>query len=350
MSRAKRVFVAMSGGVDSSVTAYLLKEKGYSVQGVHLELSPEDDPFSQADHADLERTCDIIGIPLDYLDARNDFEDTVITYFCEEYLRGRTPNPCIRCNHHIKFGLLLDKVLKMGGDFLASGHYARVRSDGSQYLLLKGIDASKDQSYFLYILGQSELAHVLFPLGDLHKSEVKKLAASLGLPAVKRKESQDICFLPEGDYRAFLNRHITAEPGEIVDTAGKVMGRHKGLVYHTVGQRQGIGVSAKERLYVVKLEAGTNRLVIGPEDNLLKSGLKASKLNWISGTAPYEVSELTCKVRYRALEVKVALAVRNGIAEVHFAEPQKAIAPGQSIVFYQDYVVLGGGLIDETEQ
>jgi tRNA-specific 2-thiouridylase len=344
----KCVFVAMSGGVDSSMSAYLLKQQGYDVQGIHLEMSPDDRPLSQADHADLERTCHLIGIRLHYLNAKSDFKDKVISYFCEEYLQGRTPNPCVRCNRTIKFGRLLDTILKMGGDYLATGHYSRVQCTEIGYLLLKGVDKSKDQSYFLYVLGQWDLARILFPLGGLHKSEVKKLAASLGLPAATRRESQDICFLPDGDYHAFLARYAIPEPGEIVDTEGRVIGWHKGLIYYTIGQRQGVGISGKERLYVVKLDADTNRLIIGPADKLLKNGLIAYNLNWISGKVPHRLSGITCKVRYRSADIKATLKVHDGTAEVRFAEAQKAIAPGQSIVFYQDEVVLGGGIIGET--
>jgi tRNA-uridine 2-sulfurtransferase len=344
----KKVFAAMSGGVDSSVTVYLLQQAGYDVEGIHLELSPLPGAGPEPDHGDLERTCRILNIPLHYLHLEQEFQSRIIEYFCDEYGQGRTPNPCIRCNQSIKFGLLLDRVKELGGDYLATGHYARVQASETGYRLLKGIDASKDQSYFLYVLGQKELSQVLLPVGGMHKTEVKQLAASLGLPAAAGKESQDICFIPDNDSRGFLSGHLTPEPGEIVDIEGKVLGRHKGLIFYTIGQRQGMGVSASERLYVIRLEKEGNRLIIGPERLLLKNKLIAYNLNWISGKPPEGKIEITAKVRYRSPEVKATLRVEDGKAEVEFAEPQRAIAPGQSVVFYQGEMVTGGGIIAET--
>ncbi len=334
----------MSGGVDSSVTAYLLKEAGYAVSGIHLELSPP-----ATDHADLERTCQQLGIPLYYLHMEQDFKERVIDYFCQEYSRARTPNPCVQCNKNFKFGLLLDKVKEMGGDYLATGHYARVVKTESGWRLLKGVDPVKDQSYFLYVLGQAELKHILFPIGGMLKSEVKKLAAEKGLPASVRKESQDVCFIPDDDSRAFLSARLPDSPGDIVDLAGKVVGRHRGLAFYTVGQRQGMGVSAAERLYVVRLEAETNRLVIGPNSALFKKRLIAYNLSWISGSPPEGRMKVMAKVRYRSPEAEATVEVRGDESEVVFTEPQRALAPGQSVVFYLGDSVLGGGIIRETE-
>jgi tRNA-uridine 2-sulfurtransferase len=339
----------MSGGVDSSVIVYLLQQAGYEVEGVHLELSPLPGAGPEPDHSDLERTCLILNIPLHYLHLEQEFQSRIIEYFCNEYSLGRTPNPCIRCNKNIKFGLLLDRVREMGGDYLATGHYARVQASETGYRLLKGIDTNKDQSYFLYVLGQQELSRVLFPVGGMCKSEVKQLAAGLGLPAAIRKESQDICFIPDNDSQAFLSARLTPKPGEIVDIEGKVLGQHQGLVYYTIGQRQGMRISAPERLYVIRLEKETNRLVIGPESQLFKNKLIAYNLNWISGKAPQGKTEITAKVRYRSPEVKATLLVKVGKAEVDFAGPQRAIAPGQSVVFYQGEMVIGGGIIAETD-
>jgi tRNA-uridine 2-sulfurtransferase len=345
---SERVFVAMSGGVDSAITAHLLKESGYDVQGIHLELSASEMLSPETEHNDLDKTCRMLGIPLHYLHAGVDFKEKVIDYFCEEYNHGRTPNPCICCNRNIKFGLLLDKVREMGGDFLATGHYARVDNTDAGYRLLKGVDRSKDQSYFLYGLGQIELRYVRFPLGGLHKAQVKKLAAELNLPAAVRQESQDICFLPDGDYRAFIAKRVVSKPGDIIDSEGKVMGRHKGLAYYTVGQRQGLGISSKEPLYVIRLDSANNQLIIGTGEMLLKKSLNAYNLSWISGEAPKEVLEITCKVRYRAPEARASLEVNNEVAEIRFESPQRSIAPGQSAVFYQGEAVLGGGIIGET--
>jgi tRNA-specific 2-thiouridylase len=345
---SERVFVAMSGGVDSSVGAYLLKKAGYEVAGIHLELSPNPHLSPELDHTDLENTCRLINIPLYYLHLENEFGARVVDYFCEEYRRGRTPNPCIRCNKYIKFGLLIEKVREMGGRYLATGHYARIEPSESGYRLLKGRDQHKDQSYFLYQLGQSELEQVLFPIGGMIKSEVKQLAAEIGLSASGRQESQDICFIPDNNSRSFLAGRIATPPGEIVDLEGKVLGRHRGLAYYTVGQRQGMGVSSTERLYVVRLEPETNRLVIGPQSQLFKDKLIAYNLSWISGQAPDAEIEVMAKVRYRSPEARATLLVNGSEAEVRFKEAQKSIAPGQSVVFYQGDMVIGGGIIGET--
>jgi tRNA-uridine 2-sulfurtransferase len=349
MDMSKRVFVAMSGGVDSSVTAYLLKEDGYDVNGIHLELSGGHEPSSEG-HDDLELTCRMLGIPLHFLHAEVEFEDIVIGYFCKEYSQGRTPNPCVRCNKKIKFGLLMDKVREFGGDYLATGHYARVEASAAGYSLLKGLDSTKDQSYFLYVLGQKELAQIIFPVGGLYKKDVKKLAVDLGFPAAVRRESQDICFVPGGDHRALLSSRLKPQPGEIIDIAGNIKGQHRGLAYYTIGQRQGLGVGGGQALYVIGLDILTNRLVIGPQDQLLKKSLKACSLNWISGRAPEGNIEITARVRYRASEVTAFLSITNDTAEVAFLEPQRALAPGQSVVFYQGERVLGGGVIAETSR
>jgi tRNA-specific 2-thiouridylase len=347
MDMSKRVFVAMSGGVDSSVTAYLLKADGYDVHGIHLELTGGHEP-SSAVHDDLELTCRMLGIPLHFLHAEVEFEDIVIGYFCAEYNLGRTPNPCIRCNKKIKFGLLMEKVRELGGDYLATGHYARVEASAAGYRLLKGVDSTKDQSYFLYVLGQKELAQVIFPAGGLVKKDVKKLAVDMGFPAAVRRESQDICFVPGGDHRALLTSRLKPRTGEIIDIAGNIRGQHRGLAYYTIGQRQGLGVSGGQPLYVIGLDTLTNRLVIGPQEQLLKKSLRAGNLNWILGQAPEGIVEITARVRYRASEVKACLSVKNETAEVTFLEPQRALAPGQSVVFYQGELVLGGGVIAET--
>jgi tRNA-uridine 2-sulfurtransferase len=345
----ERVFVAMSGGVDSSVTAHLLKEAGYNVSGIHMELFPDLKSSREIDHADLERTCQLLGIPLYYLHFEPEFQSCVVDYFCEEYSRGRTPNPCIRCNKYIKFGLLLDKVTGMGGDLVATGHYARVIREKTGYRLLKGIDPDKDQSYFLYMLGQKELARVLFPLGEKLKTEVKQLAAELGLPAVTRKESQDICFIPDKDSHAFIASHVTSRPGDIVDVEGRIFGRHRGLSYYTIGQRQGLGLSSRERFYVIGIEIDANRLIIGPQPQLYKKKIVAHDLVWVSGKAPEGIMEISAKVRYSSPAAKANLQVRDGKAEISFFALQRAIAPGQSVVFYNGDTLIGGGIIVETE-
>jgi tRNA-specific 2-thiouridylase len=339
----RRVAVAMSGGVDSSVAAALLKQAGYEVSGIHVKLWA--DPGLAPTISDLEHACQLLDIPLHQLDLEAEFRRLVIDQFCQEYSLGRTPNPCIVCNRHIKFGLLLDKALGMEVEYLATGHYARIESTPDGYRLLKAADQTKDQSYFLYILGQRQLEHLLLPLGELSKEKVRKMAAELGLPTSSRSESQDVCFIPDNDYRSFIAQHVSFQPGDIIDITGKVLGQHDGLAQYTVGQRQGLGLASGEQLYVIELDATNNRLVVGSKDQLLHSVLIASQLSWVSGEAPKEPLSITAKVRYKAPEVAAELHLDDR-AEVHFAEPQQAITPGQSVVFYQDDVVLGGGVID----
>jgi tRNA-uridine 2-sulfurtransferase len=345
---SKSVFVAMSGGVDSSVTAYLLKQAGYDVQGIHLELSHHSDQKPEMEHVGLEFTCRSLGIPLHYLHLEDRFKNLIIDYFCREYSLGRTPNPCVLCNKNIKFGLLLEKVLEMGGDYLATGHYASVKTSPEGYSLYKGVDQVKDQAYFLYVLGQKQLEHVLFPLGGMVKSQVKQMASELGFPSAVLKESQDICFIPDNDSRKFLSSRLPSQPGEIVDMEGNILGEHQGLAFYTIGQRQGMGVSAGERLYVIRLETETNRLVIGPQTQLYKSRLFTKEVNWISGSPPQGIEEVTAKLRYRSADAKAKLNFAGDRVEVCFEEPQRAIASGQSIVFYLEDRVIGGGIIEQT--
>jgi len=340
-----RVAVAMSGGVDSSLAAALLQQEGYEVCGVYLRL------WSELEHniSDLERTCQLLDIPLHQFNFEAEFKSLVIDHFLQEYRLGRTPNPCVTCNQLIKFGLLLDKVLQMGMDYLATGHYAQIEPSPNGYRLLRAVDPDKDQSYFLYTLGQRELQHLMLPLGNHHKTEVRKLATELGLPTSQRHESQDVCFISDNDYRSFVAQHIPLKPGDIVDTKGKVLGRHNGLAHYTVGQRQRLGLASTERLYVIKLNASSNNLIVGQESQLLNDSLFASNLFWVSGEAPKTPVNIAARIRYKAPQVAAKLYINNGTAQVNFHEPQRAIAPGQSIVFYQGDTVLGGGIIEEGE-
>jgi len=354
----KRVAVAMSGGVDSSLAAALLHAEGYQVIGITQQIWPSDKEIYGEERfggccgldaiESARRVAHKLGIPHYVLNFRDIFAQKVIADFCQEYRRGRTPNPCLACNQHVRFGLLLDKVSQLGIDSLATGHYARIEHSPDGYRLLKALDQTKDQSYFLYTLGQNELRHLLFPLGNFHKTAVRRLAAEMNLPSAARKESQDICFIPDNDYRSFIAQHIPLESGDIVDTNGQVLGRHSGLSGYTVGQRHGLGIAANEPQYVLKLDAAANRVVVGSQDQLLNNRLLASKLSWVSGKAPPELSNITAKIRYRAPESAATLILRDGVAEVQFQQPQRAIAPGQAIVFYQDDAVLGGGIIEDT--
>ena len=347
----KRVVVAMSGGVDSSLAAALLKKAGYEVIGVTMQIWPSDKQAfggccGLGAVEDAKKVAYKLGIPHYVMNFRDVFALKVITDFCREYSLGRTPNPCIRCNQYVKFDALLERTKELDADFLATGHYARIEQSANGYRLLKAVDPTKDQSYFLYTLGQRELQRLLLPLGNLHKVEVRRLAAELGLPTANRSESQDICFIPDNDYRSFITKHIPIKSGDIVDTEGKVLGKHQGLAQYTVGQRQGLGLASNERLYVLKLDAANNRLVAGTKGQLLSNTLLANKLTWISGKAPAGAINVTAKIRYKSPEASAELCINDGRARLQFHQPQSAVTPGQAIVFYQGEAVLGGGIIE----
>jgi len=339
----RRIAVAMSGGVDSAVAAALLKEQGYDVFGVTMLLAPESGEQA-ADSA--KKVTAKLGIPHRIIDLRHLFQEKIITPFCTEYGRGRTPNPCVACNYYVKFGALIDKAEKLGADSIATGHYARVDSATAGCRLLKGIDGSKDQSYFLYRLQQAQLCRLLLPLGEYKKSRVKQIAAGLGLANIVKPESQDICFIPGGDYRSFIAQHVLSPLGDIIDSEGNILGRHEGLAHYTVGQRQGLGLSSTQPLYVIRLDAAKNRLVVGGQEQLFTSRLWVNHLNWVAGKAPQETGGITAKVRYKSPEVLVKLNIDGDSAEVIFTKPQRAAAPGQSVVFYRGDEVLGGGIIE----
>jgi tRNA-specific 2-thiouridylase len=338
----KRAVVAMSGGVDSSVAAALLKEAGYEVSGIHMGLG-EGIPDSLAA---LERTCKRLNIPLYRVNLEREFRRLVIDYFCREYSGGRTPNPCVACNQYVKFDLLLEGALEIGVEYFATGHYARVEPGPEGYKLKKAVDISKDQSYFLYTLGQEQLRHLLLPLGELTKERVKKMARELDLPISGRHDSQDVCFIPDNDYRAFVAANIPLREGEIVDINGRVLGKHGGLALYTIGQRQGLGLNSNEPLYVLKLDAESNRVVVGTREQALHKVLVAHQLSWVSGKAPQLPLKITARIRYKAPEAAAELYPADAGVELRFSQPQSAIAPGQSVVFYQGEAVLGGGVID----
>ncbi len=341
---SSRVFVAMSGGVDSSLAAALLKEKGHEVSGVNMQLWPE----SQQGADYVKRVCHDISVPFHVLNFEREFQNYVIDYFCEEYSRGRTPNPCIACNQRIKFELLLKKALALGADYLATGHYARIDHSQGRYRLLKGIDPAKDQSYFLYTLGQAELKHLLFPLGEFRKDEVRCMAAERGLHTYDKGESQEVCFIPDGNYGSFLVQRLPPAPGEIVDLEGKVLGRHQGIALYTIGQRRGLGIASPEPLYVLRIDTQTNTLVVGPEEELFSDTLLASRVNFISGKPPPGDIKVGAKIRYRSAEAKAMLSLQGERFELRLYEPQRAITPGQAVVFYHGDEVLGGGIIESA--
>jgi len=352
----KRVAVALSGGVDSSVAAFLLQQAGYEITGMAMHLWPEEKPagtqhppWSSAQNIyDAEQICLTLGIPFHLINLENEFKQYVVDYFCQEYMQGRTPNPCIACNQHIKFGFLLEHALSLGINYLATGHYVKLGCLDETYHILKGIDSSKDQSYVLYTLGQDKLAQLLFPLGDYTKAEVIKLAQQRGLPAASKPSSQDICFIST-DYSTFLRQHFSIASGDIVNRQGEVLGKHEGAAFYTIGQRHGLGLTATKPLYVTKIEPATNRITVGSEKDLCSSRLIASKVNWVSGQPPPEPITVSVKIRYRSPEVTAILYPKPDSAEIRFHQPQRAITPGQAVVFYQDSEVLGGGTIENQK-
>jgi tRNA-specific 2-thiouridylase len=347
---SNKVLVAMSGGVDSSVAALLLKNEGYDVSGVTmcLGISTEDDTKCCGASAvdDAKRVCDRLNIHHYVFDYAAKLENDVIAKFISEYKKGRTPNPCVECNRSLKFGTLLDKALALGFDYLATGHYAAIDKNENGYCLKRPKDKRKDQTYFLYSIPYERLVNILFPLAHLTKDEVRDLAKQHSLPVAEKQESQDICFVTQKNYQEFLlSRGHEFKPGPIVNMQGKVMGTHRGIVFHTIGQRGGLGISHPTPLYVVCIDADKNRIVVGEKKDLLAKGLFASDINMLIKIWPEQVH---AKIRYRKKEALCEVKNENEKLKVTFAEEQEAITPGQSIVFYDQDRVLGGGFIDEV--
>ena len=344
------IAVAMSGGVDSSTAAALLLELGYRVSGVTMRLWKEADAGAVGNEAveAARRACDLLGIPLQVFDYREEFRAAVVDEFIATYSRGLTPNPCVVCNRQLKFGRLLDEIARQGIPFMATGHYARVdRRDGC-YRLLKGRDPGKDQSYFLYRLTQNDLARLVFPLGDYTKQQVRQMARERHLPGAHRAESQETCFIHDNDYRRFIWEHApdAVRPGPILDRHGQVLGAHKGLPFYTVGQRSGLGVAAAQPLFVLELDPARNALIVGPGSALGRSRLTACQVTYVSGCAPALPTAVAARIRYRAREAEASLVPLDGDrAEVIFAEPLRDITPGQSVVFYRGEELVGGGVI-----
>jgi tRNA-specific 2-thiouridylase len=345
----------MSGGVDSSVAAALLKEQGHEVTGMMLRLwsEPGKENSNRCCTPDsmalARRVAAILDIPFYVIDAKDIFRNTVVEYFLDGYARGVTPNPCLECNRRIRWGFLLEHALAMGADFMATGHYARIARDEGKVILLQAVDASKDQSYVLHVLTQDQLRRALFPVGEFPKAEIRRLAGKYGLPVARRPDSQDLCFLAGEDYRDFISRNAPrlVKPGEIVTRDGRLLGRHTGLVHYTIGQRKGLGVSSPVPLYVLGKDSGTHTLIVGTADQLGRRDIAVRDVNWISGRPAADAFRAAVKVRYTAQEAQadVTLFDNGNEARVRFDEPQRGITPGQAAVFYDGDLLLGGGMI-----
>lgn len=351
-----RVVVGMSGGVDSSVAALELKERGFEVIGIFMKNWDDQDESglctADQDYDDVRRVCDQIGIPYYTVNFEKEYWDRVFVYFLEEYKRGRTPNPDVMCNKEIKFKAFLEKALDLEADYLATGHYAQVGGDQGRYTLLRGVDQNKDQSYFLYTLGQKQLAKTLFPIGHLTKQEVRAKAHRAKLATAGKKDSTGICFIGEKDFKEFLSQYLPAQPGEIRTVEGELKGYHEGLMYHTLGQRKGLGIGgAGEPWFVVGKDVASNTLVVaqGSDHPALYTGaLRAGDLSWVQGEPPGKSFQCTAKFRYRQQDQGVTVHLTETGALVEFHQRQRAITPGQAVVFYDGPVCLGGGTIEEA--
>ena len=358
MSNKTKVVVAMSGGVDSCVAACLLKEQGYEVIGVTMKLW-DDNSESKAinlkgcctveDVEDARRVCQIIDIPHYVMNFQREFKENVIDYFIDEYKKGRTPHPCLACNDKIKFDFLLNRAKFLGVDYVATGHYARLTNHGGYPSLRMGIDNTKDQSYVLFNLKPEQSRNLILPVGGYTKQEIRQIARDYGLPVADKVDSQEICFIPMNDYRAFISERTIATPGDIIDKEGNLIGKHNGIENFTIGQRRGLGVNSLEPLFVTSILRNSHQVVVGSSDDLFQRVLWASNVNYISGSTPESDINIFAKIRYKSSLSRAVLVPHGDWAEIKFSEPQRAITPGQAVVFYLEDTVLGGGYIEEQE-
>ncbi|KAB3534860.1 tRNA 2-thiouridine(34) synthase MnmA [Alkaliphilus pronyensis] len=354
-----RVVIGMSGGVDSSVAALLLKEEGYEVIGVFMKNWDEADEFgyctASEDYEDVRRVCQQIGIPYYSVNFEKEYWDKVFTYFLDEYKKGRTPNPDVMCNKEIKFKAFLEHALKLGADYLATGHYARIKEVNGEHKLLRGLDNNKDQTYFLNALNQYQLSKAMFPIGDIQKSKVREIALQNNLATAKKKDSTGVCFIGERNFKEFLSNYLPAQPGEMRTLDGEVKGKHDGLMYYTIGQRKGLGIGGActgEPWFVAGKNLKDNILyVVQGEDHpaLFSQGLLATDVSWISGKPPIGPFSCTAKFRYRQKDKEVTIYITSeSTVKVVFDEPQSSVTPGQAVVFYSGEECLGGGIIDNV--
>ncbi|WP_085059003.1 tRNA 2-thiouridine(34) synthase MnmA [Clostridium tetanomorphum] len=350
----KKVVVGMSGGVDSSVTAYLLKKQGYKVIGMTMKVFPGNKCNGQKSESDLivenaKKVCDKLEIPFVEINLIKEFDEKVVAPFINDYIEGRTPNPCVFCNKHIKFDAFLNKAIELGADYIATGHYCKIKKNGDRYLIYKAEDDNKDQTYMLYNIKQHQLKHVLMPCGEYTKERIREIAKEIGLHVHNKKDSEEICFIPDNNHGNYIINHYPKKifPGNFVDKNGKILGRHKGIIYYTIGQRKGLGIALGKPIFVTDIIPERNEVVLGEEEEIFKNELTARDVNFILFDKLKNKMRVTAKIRYSS---KTSLAtiepLENGKVKVIFDEKQRAITKGQSVVFYIENLLLGGGIIE----
>ncbi|MBU3100374.1 MULTISPECIES: tRNA 2-thiouridine(34) synthase MnmA [Clostridium] len=354
----KKVVIGMSGGVDSSVAAYLLQEQGYEVIGIMMKLSPDNPDYEENEGGccsisaanDARRVADVLDIPFYVMNFKDVFKKNVIDNFVDEYMEGRTPNPCIVCNRTIKFDEFLRKARALGADYIATGHYAKIEKQDDRYVLKNAEDNKKDQTYALYGLTQDQLSRTLMPCGEYTKPEIRKIAEKIGLEVFKKRDSQEICFIPDNDHGNYIKKYSgkVIKPGDFVDKQGVVIGKHKGIVYYTIGQRKGLGIALGKPVFVNDINPITNQVIVGDEEDIFKTGLIAKDLNFILFDKLTSNLKVTAKIRYSANPQSATLIpMENNRVKVVFDEKQRAITKGQSVVFYLENLVVGGGIIEK---